>query len=67
MDYTLVKPVQALVITDAAWSDLNPLFQDDTSSSFISSATMDPLIWYDADLSVWPHLAESYTMIMTQH
>jgi len=52
-----------LVITDAAWSDLNPLFQDDTSSSFISSATMDPLIWYDADLSVWPHLAESYTMI----
>jgi ABC-type transport system substrate-binding protein len=52
-----------LVITDAAWSDLNPLFQDDTSSSFISSATMDPLIWYDADLSVWPHLAESYTYI----
>jgi len=52
-----------LVITDAAWSDLNPLFQDDTSSSFISSATMDPLIWYDADLSVWPHLAESYTML----
>ena len=52
-----------LVITDAAWSDLNPLFQDDTSSSFISSATMDTLIWYDADLSVWPHLAESYTYL----
>jgi ABC-type transport system substrate-binding protein len=52
-----------LVITDAAWSDLNPLFQDDSSSSFISSATMDPLIWYDADLSVWPHLAEDYTML----
>jgi len=56
-----------LVITDAAWSDLNPLFQDDTSSSYISSATMDPLIWYDADLSVWPHLAESYTMINDTH
>jgi ABC-type transport system substrate-binding protein len=52
-----------LVITDAAWSDLNPLFQDDTSSSFISTATMDSLIWYDADLSVWPHLADSYTMV----
>jgi ABC-type transport system substrate-binding protein len=52
-----------LVITDAAWSDLNPLFQDDTSSSFISGATLDPLIYYDADLSVWPHLAESYTML----
>ncbi|MHA1212518.1 MAG: ABC transporter substrate-binding protein [Candidatus Heimdallarchaeota archaeon] len=52
-----------LVITDAAWSDLNPLFQDDMSSSFISSATMDPLIKYDSDLSVWPHLAEEYTYV----
>ncbi|RLI69747.1 MAG: hypothetical protein DRO63_00230 [Candidatus Gerdarchaeota archaeon] len=52
-----------LVITDAAWSDLNPLTQDDTSSSFISSATMDTLIWYDADLSVWPHIADSYTYL----
>ncbi|MFW9922688.1 MAG: ABC transporter substrate-binding protein [Candidatus Thorarchaeota archaeon] len=56
-----------LVTTDAAWSDLNPLFQVDTSSSAISSAVMDPLIWYDADLSVWPHLAESYTMINDTH
>lgn len=51
-----------LVITDAAWSDLNPLFQDDTSSSFISGAVLDPLIQYDADLSAWPMLAESYVM-----
>ena len=49
-----------LVITDAAWSNLNPLFQNDTSSSYISTAVMDPLIWYDADLSAWPHLADSY-------
>ncbi len=56
-----------LVTTNAAWSDLNPLFQDDTSSSAISSATMDPLIWYDADLSVWPHLADSYEMINDTH
>ncbi len=55
------------VITDAAWSDLNPLFQDDTSSSFISNAIMDPLIWYDADLTVYPHLAESYTHINDTH
>ncbi|MHA1556799.1 MAG: ABC transporter substrate-binding protein, partial [Candidatus Heimdallarchaeota archaeon] len=52
-----------LVTSDAAWSDLNPLFQDDTSSSQISTATMDPLIYFDADLSVHPHLAESYTFI----
>ena len=24
---------------------------------------MDPLIWYDDDLSVWPHLAKSYSML----
>ncbi|MBK5115147.1 MAG: hypothetical protein JJE41_16085 [Candidatus Heimdallarchaeota archaeon] len=52
-----------LVRVDAAWSDFNPLFQDDTSSSFISNAVLDTLIAYDADLSVWPHLAQSYTMI----
>ena len=52
-----------IVIADSAWSDLNPLFQDDTSSSFISSAMLDPLIYYDADKSAWPHLAESYEYI----
>lgn len=51
-----------LVITDAAWSDLNPLFQDDTSSSFISGACLEPLIYYDQDLSVWPHVAKWYKM-----
>jgi ABC-type transport system substrate-binding protein len=56
-----------LVITDAAWSDLNPMFQDDTSSSFISSATMDPLIWYDADLQAYPHLAEDYYLVNDTH
>jgi len=52
-----------VVITDAAWSDLNPLFQDDVSSQYISSQCLDPLLWYDADMSLWPHLAESYTFI----
>ncbi|MHA1556922.1 MAG: ABC transporter substrate-binding protein [Candidatus Heimdallarchaeota archaeon] len=52
-----------LVTTDAAWSDLNPLFQDDTSSSTISTATMDTIIYYDADLSVHPHLATEYNFL----
>ncbi|MHA1210973.1 MAG: ABC transporter substrate-binding protein [Candidatus Heimdallarchaeota archaeon] len=52
-----------LVITDLAWSDLNPIFQDDTSSSFISSATMDPLFWYDRDIQLYPHLAKNLEMI----
>jgi ABC-type transport system substrate-binding protein len=28
---------------------------------------MDPPLWYDADLSVWPHLAESYDHINDTH
>jgi len=52
-----------IVIADAPWTNVNPLFQTDTSSKFINDATMDPLIYYDEDLSVWPHLAESYTML----
>jgi len=52
-----------LVITDAAWSDLNPLFQADSSSARISKAILDPLIWYDSDLSVWPHLADNITFL----
>lgn len=56
-----------LVISDQAWSDLNPMFQVDSSSGFISSAIMDPLIWYDEDHSVWPHLAESFEMINDTH
>jgi len=52
-----------VVTSDAAWSDLSPMFQDDSSSSFISSALMDSLVTYDSDLTVWPHLASSWTHI----
>lgn len=52
-----------LVTTGAAWSDLNPLFSDDTSSSDMSSRMMDPLLWYDADLTIWPHLATGWNRI----
>ncbi|NPE09842.1 MAG: hypothetical protein GNW80_16300 [Asgard group archaeon] len=52
-----------VVIADAAWSDLNPLFLEDSSSSFISDACLDPLIWYDHDNIMYPHLAKSYEMI----
>jgi ABC-type transport system substrate-binding protein len=55
------------VIRDAAWSDLNPLFQDDASSALISGATLDPLIFYDADLTVWPHIAKWWKMINDTH
>ncbi|MFW9923713.1 MAG: ABC transporter substrate-binding protein [Candidatus Thorarchaeota archaeon] len=56
-----------LVISDNAWSDLNPLFQDDSSSSFISKAIMNSLLYFDSDCSIWPHLAESYEMIDNTH
>ncbi len=52
-----------LVIADAAWSDLTPIFEHDSASDFVVKACYDPLIWYDNDLSVWPHLAENFTML----
>ncbi|MHA1211230.1 MAG: hypothetical protein ACTSSH_02100 [Candidatus Heimdallarchaeota archaeon] len=51
-----------IVMTTQNWTDLNPLFQKD-SDSFLSSLILDPLLWEDTDLSVWPHLAESYTYL----
>ncbi len=67
MDWTSNHPGQKttneLVIADKQWENLNPLFQEDTASSFIAKACMDPLVWIDKDQSVWPHLAESYTFI----
>ena len=56
-----------LVISDAAWSDLNPIYQDKASSMFISSACLDSLFWFDSDMKMWPHLAESYEMINDTH
>jgi len=52
-----------LVIEDAAWFDLNPIFEHDSASDFVVRACYDPLIWYDEDQTVWPHLAESFTML----
>ena len=56
-----------LITTNFAWSDQNPLFQDDSASNQISDALMDRLIWYDSDMSAWPNLAKSYTMINSTH
>jgi len=55
--------VNQIVLTDAAWTDLNPLFQDDEQSRYVSSLCLDPLFWFDADMTFWPHLAESYTFL----
>ena len=54
-----------LVIADVAWSNLNPLFQDyyPHRTEFILDACYDPLFWYDNDLTVWLHLAESFMML----
>ena len=52
-----------IVITDYSWDDLNPFFYIDSASDFVVKTCYDPLIWYDADLTVWPHLAESFTML----
>ncbi|MFW9925129.1 MAG: ABC transporter substrate-binding protein, partial [Candidatus Thorarchaeota archaeon] len=61
------KAFNEVNIGDEAWKNLNPLFSNQNSEEFIVNAILDPLVWYDADLSTWPHLAESYTMINDTH
>ena len=57
-----------IVINDFySWSDLNPLTHDDAQSAFITKLIMEPLVWIDNDMSIWPHLAESYEMINDTH
>ncbi len=50
-----------------SWSDLNPLTYVDASSVFITNFIMDPLVWHDSDMSVQPHLAESFEMLNDTH
>ena len=54
---------EEIVINDASWANLNPIFQEDSASSFISKAIMDPLVWIDYDMSIWPHLAKTFTYL----
>ncbi len=59
--------INEIVIADGPWGHLNPIFYDSKASEFITDAIMDPLFWFDADGSVWPHLAESYTFLSDTH
>jgi ABC-type transport system substrate-binding protein len=52
-----------VVIADVAWTDLNPLFQEERASSFISDAILDPLFESDTDTSIHPHLVKDWRMI----
>jgi len=52
-----------LIVAYKEWSDLNPLTQEDEASRFISNMILEPLVWFDANGSVWPHLAKHYTYI----
>lgn len=54
---------EEIVISDEAWMTLNPLFQTDEASRFISDAILDPLVWFDSDSSFWPHLATNISII----
>ena len=56
-----------VVTVDNAWSDLNPIFQEDESSKAVSSMIMDKLFYFDADHSIYPHLAKTYSFINDTH
>ncbi|NHJ49925.1 MAG: hypothetical protein FK733_19185 [Asgard group archaeon] len=45
------------------WTELNPLYSGDEESAFIIDACLDELLYIDADNSIWPHLAESWSFV----
>ncbi|MBK5114826.1 MAG: hypothetical protein KGD59_11700 [Candidatus Heimdallarchaeota archaeon] len=49
------------------WHDFNPLNQTDTVSQYISNFVLDPLIYYDADFTIWPHLAKNWVFLNDTH
>jgi len=50
-----------VVIADTNWTDLNPLFQNEIDSKFISDACMDPMIKLDANADYYPHVISDWT------
>jgi ABC-type transport system substrate-binding protein len=49
-----------IILTDNAWSELNPFFYSDGPSGTIIGMCLDTLIDVDPDLSLWPMVAESW-------
>jgi ABC-type transport system substrate-binding protein len=57
------KSTNEIVIRDEYCSNLNPLFFDHISSTLMKEGIFDPLIYYDYDGSVWPHVAKDWELI----
>ncbi|MHA1760279.1 MAG: ABC transporter substrate-binding protein [Candidatus Heimdallarchaeota archaeon] len=55
--------INEMVIADSPWINLNPLLHYDSASDYIIKQCLDPLIWYDSDGSLYPHLAINCTFI----
>ncbi|NHJ39640.1 MAG: ABC transporter substrate-binding protein [Asgard group archaeon] len=52
-----------IILTDSAWSELNPFFYSDTASGTITGYCLDTLIDVDDDLSIWPMLVENWSWV----
>ncbi|MHA1435517.1 MAG: ABC transporter substrate-binding protein [Candidatus Heimdallarchaeota archaeon] len=52
-----------LVITDNMFEGYHPIYMYDSPSNNVHNYLFDPLIWYDSDSSVRPHLAENFTYL----
>ena len=58
------KDLAEFIFSDAAWKELNPLLQDDTSSSIISSLVMEPIVQMSPDFEpLKTGLVENWEMI----
>ena len=55
--------VTEIIVTDSAWSELNPFYYSDAPSGTIIGLTLDNLIDLDADLSAWPQISSGWTWV----
>ncbi|NHJ48521.1 MAG: hypothetical protein FK733_12120 [Asgard group archaeon] len=64
-----------IIIGDHQWLNLNPLYQYDSASNFISKACLDPLFWIEGYAhpfennteNLWLHLVEDYFVLNETH
>jgi len=71
MDYTTLlvgkDNYSEILVNGEPWGDLNPLNQSDSSSKYMSSFILDPLIYFDNAKEAWPHLAKDWTFLNDTH
>jgi len=58
-----------LVMIDRFWDDLNPINQSiyDNQGIFVNELILEPLVWFESDQTIYPHLATNFSFFNNTH